>query len=108
MTATLCGMASDGFICSASMHPNIRALMPWASGGRAAGMRDHIRHLIASGEVSCTIEGKDRYQDDLGVCFVGSIDLGRDVVQHGLAVVYKPAPRYLAEEREARLAKRGL
>ncbi|MBM2712614.1 thermonuclease family protein [Mesorhizobium caraganae] len=70
--------------------------------------RDHIRHLIASGDVSCTIEGKDRYDDDVGVCFVGSIDLARDLVKHGLAVADKQAPRYLAEEREARSAKRNL
>lgn len=47
--------------------------------------RDFIRRLIASGDVSCTIEGKDRYGNELGVCFVGSIDLGRDLVQHGYA-----------------------
>lgn len=70
--------------------------------------RDHIRHLIASGDVSCTIEGRDRYDNDVGVCFVGSIDLGRDLVKHGLAVADKQAPRYLAEEREARIAKRNL
>ena len=70
--------------------------------------RDYIRRLIASGDVSCTIEGKDRYDNDLGVCFVGGIDLGRDLVKHGLAVVDKSAPRYLAEEREARIAKRGI
>ena len=70
--------------------------------------RDHIRHLIASGDVSCTIEGKDRNDDDVGVCFVGSIDLARDLVKHGLAVADKQAPRYLAEEREARSAKRNL
>ena len=70
--------------------------------------RDHIRRLIATGDVTCIIEGEDRYHDDVGVCFVGSIDLGRDLVRHGLAVVYKPAPRYVAEEHEARLAKRGI
>jgi len=70
--------------------------------------RDHIRRLIASGDVSCTIEGKDRYDNDLGICFVGGIDLGRDLVKHGLAVVHKPALRYLAEEHDARIAKRGI
>ena len=70
--------------------------------------RDHIRHLIASGDVSCTIEGKDRNDDDVGVCFVGSIDLARDLVKHGLAVADKQAPRYLAEERQARMAKHHL
>lgn len=70
--------------------------------------RDHIRHLIDSGDVSCTIEGKDRYDNDVGVCLVGGIDLGRDLVKHGLAVVDKQAPRYLAEELEARIAKRNL
>jgi endonuclease YncB( thermonuclease family) len=70
--------------------------------------RDHVRRLIATGDVSCTIEGKDRYGRDLSVCFVGGIDLGRDLVQHGLAVVYRAAPRYLEEEREARIAKRGM
>jgi endonuclease YncB( thermonuclease family) len=70
--------------------------------------RDHLRRLIATGDVSCTIEGKDRYGRDLSVCFVGGIDLGRDLVQHGLAVVYKAAPRYLKEERAARFARRGM
>ncbi|WP_189375146.1 MULTISPECIES: thermonuclease family protein [unclassified Mesorhizobium] len=56
--------------------------------------RDHIQHLIAAGDVTCIIEGKDRYDDDVGVCFVGGIDLGRDLVKH-------------AEEREARIAKRN-
>ena len=67
--------------------------------------RDHIQHLIASGDVSCIIEGKDDYNDDVGVCFVGGIDLGRDLVKHGLAVA---DTRYLAEEQEARIAKRNL
>ncbi|WP_181181522.1 thermonuclease family protein [Mesorhizobium sp. B3-1-6] len=67
--------------------------------------RDHIQHLIASGDVSCIVEGKDGYNDDLGVCFVGGIDLGRDLVKHGLAVA---DTRYLAEEQEARIAKRNL
>ena len=70
--------------------------------------RDFIRRLIASGDVSSTIEGKDRYDNDLGVCFVGGIDLGRDLVKHGYAVVDKSDPRYLAEEREARRAKHHL
>ncbi|WP_167391989.1 thermonuclease family protein [Mesorhizobium sophorae] len=70
--------------------------------------RDHIRHLIATGDVSCTIEGKDRYDNDVGVCFVGGIDLGRDLVKHGLAVADKQTHRYLAEEREARIATRNL
>ena len=29
--------------------------------------RDHIQHLIASGDVSCIVEGKDGYNDDIGV-----------------------------------------
>ncbi len=78
---------------------------PWPCGRYA---RDHIRHLIASGDVSCTIEGKDRYDTDLGICFVGGIDLGRDLVKHGLAIVENSAPRYLADEHEARIAKRGI
>lgn len=67
--------------------------------------RDHIQHLIASGDVSCIIEGKDSYNGDVGVCFVGGIDLGRDLVKHGLAVA---DTRFLAEEQEARTAKRNL
>jgi endonuclease YncB( thermonuclease family) len=78
---------------------------PWPCGKYA---RDFIRRLIASGDVSCIVEGRDRYDNDLGVCFVGGIDLGRDLVKHGYAVVDKLAPRYLAEEREARMAKRHL
>ena len=70
--------------------------------------RDHIRRLIASGDVSCTIVGMDRYDADLGVCFVGGIDLAGDLVKHGLAIVEKSASRYLAEEHEARIAKRGI
>lgn len=78
---------------------------PWPCGKYA---RDFIRRLIASGDASCTVEGKDRYDNDLGVCFVGGIDLGRDLVKHGYAVVDKSAPRYLAEESDARRFKRHL
>jgi len=85
----------------------LRALL-WPVSAEERCARDHVRHLIASGDVSCIIEGKDRYDNDVGVCFVGSIDLGRDLVKHGLAVADKQAPRYLAEEREARIAKRNL
>lgn len=70
--------------------------------------RDHVRRLIVSGEVSCTIERQDRYHNELGVCYVGGIDLGRDLVQHGFAVVSGTDPRYLAEENEARITKRGM
>ena len=98
-------MTRNEFSYSVSMPPNFpsRVLMPLTRSGPAAGS-----HLIASGDVSCTIEGKDRNDDDVGVCFVGSIDLARDLVKHGLAVADKQAPRYLAEEREARSAKRNL
>ena len=43
-------------------------------------------------------EGKNGYNDDVGVCFVGGIDLGWDLVKHGLAV---PDTRYFAEGQGA-------
>ena len=66
------------------MRPNARrpVLMLPASYGPAASTRVIIFAISSVRDVSCAIEGKDRYGNDLGVCFVGGIDLGRDLVKH--------------------------
>jgi endonuclease YncB( thermonuclease family) len=67
--------------------------------------RDALRRLVEAGELACRVSGRDRYGRDVAACEVGGADIGRTLVQRGLALAYG---RYLGEEREARSARRGL
>jgi endonuclease YncB( thermonuclease family) len=71
--------------------------------GRAA--RDKMVALAAGDEVSCRPDGRDRYGRTLAVCTAGNVDLGRAMVQAGLAVA---DGGYLAEAETARSARVGI
>ena len=76
--------------------------------GQAAKTR--LIELVSGGEVACTMRGRDRYGRTLAVCSAGAIaDLGEALVRDGYAVDYRHYTNdYLAAEREARGARRGL
>jgi endonuclease YncB( thermonuclease family) len=63
--------------------------------------------MIAGRSVSCTIEREDRYRRALAVCTAAGIDLNAEMVRRGAAVAYIDR-RYLAQEQEARAARRGI
>lgn len=64
-----------------------------------------LRKLIGRQTVTCTSEGRDRYNRILGFCKAGEIDLNRTLVEQGWAVAYG---LYQREEAQARKDKRGL
>ena len=83
---------------------------PWACGAAATRMLEELLAASAIG-VTCVIEGEDRYQRLLGVCYAGSllkgVDVQRALVLSGLAVA-EYDPRYRADERRAKAEARGL
>ena len=65
-----------------------------------------LRALISS-SITCTLEGRDKYDRLLGRCTAGGIDLNREMVRSGWAVAYW-SQEYRRDEAEARAARRGL
>ena len=56
-------------------------------------------------ELVCQAEGHDRYGRRLARCRDADYDLGQALVSHGMALAYG---RYSGEERQARIAGRGI
>ncbi|WP_343565490.1 thermonuclease family protein [Kiloniella sp. b19] len=60
-------------------------------------------------QVACKTFGQDRYQRTLARCVIGDLYLGSWMVRSGHAVVWPRGDQwYLADQDDARLAKRGL
>lgn len=81
----------------------------WACGVKA---RDVLKSMLAHHhQVSCKIDGRDRYGRLLGRCFAGQIDSGVDVqkalVAQGIAVA-EYTNDYRRDERHARHQKNGI
>jgi endonuclease YncB( thermonuclease family) len=79
----------------------------WACGQAA---RKRLVELVNQVEVSCASRSRDRYGRSLAVCSAGAVpDLGEALVRDGYAVNYsRYTDVYLAAEREARAARRGI
>ncbi len=82
----------------------------WACGIMA---RDVLRAMLESQNqmLVCRLDGKDRYNRDLGSCYIGSIQTGIDVqkalIRAGLAVS-EYGVQYKQDERAASVEKRGM
>lgn len=63
--------------------------------------------VIAGRDVKCSGDQRDRYRRPLVTCHVGEIDIGRELVRLGWAVV-PPSSDYAAEEDDARTQGRGM
>lgn len=75
--------------------------------------RDALARLIAGHVVLCRILGIDRYNRALGECFTANStdaqSINAQLVRDGMAVAYERYSRaYVAEQEEAKRAKRGL
>ena len=65
--------------------------------------------LVQNRDVGCEDRGLDKYGRMLGICFVDGRDVNAEMVRMGLAWAYvKYSTAYVAEEAEARAAKRGV
>lgn len=75
--------------------------------GRAA--RDRLAALTAGQPVTCQPRDRDRYGRVVALCRVAGRDLGRILVQEGLALAFiRYAADYLPEEAAASAAARGV
>ena len=85
----------------------------WTRLGRryACGQREtaHMRRLVAGRVITCRKVTTDRYGRMVAICKRGSEDIGRRMVRDGWAVAFVRYSRhYVADERMARTAHRGL
>lgn len=65
--------------------------------------------LVQSRNVACQNRGTDKYGRMLGICYVDGRDINAEMVRLGLAWAYvKYSSAYVAEEAEARAARRGV
>ena len=72
--------------------------------------RNALQSLLGTGKLSCEKVDRDRYGRTVARCSVDGKDLGAAMVRAGWAVDFEHYSHgaYAREEREARLAKRGL
>ena len=69
-----------------------------------------LRARVGAGAVTCTIEGRDRYNRALGICYAADgTDLNGWLVRQGYALAYRRySPKYIPEENQARAARAGI
>jgi endonuclease YncB( thermonuclease family) len=79
---------------------------PWRCGDDAAAK---LRSLVRGATLRCTPRDMDEYGRSVAVCRNGNVDVNAQMVRSGLALAYRRySGDYVAEEDEARGAKRGL
>jgi endonuclease YncB( thermonuclease family) len=71
--------------------------------------RDALSNLIRARTVSCKTIDRDRYDRQVSVCKDDTLEINREMVRQGWAIAYRRhALNYVAAEREAKAAKRGI
>ncbi len=71
--------------------------------------RDVLSKLIRTRTINCSIIERDRYGRQVSVCKDGPLEINREMVRLGWAIAYRRhALNYVAAEREAKVAKRGI
>jgi endonuclease YncB( thermonuclease family) len=87
--------------------PRVWACSPvareWADDARARARQ------LTTGGARCSVVDRDRYRRSVAICTVNGRDLGRTLVQEGLAISETNfGDPYRREENEARRAGRGM
>lgn len=68
-----------------------------------------LRRLVESGPLTCRGSERDRYGRLLATCETAGVQVNRTMVQAGWALAFRRySRRYVAEEREASAARRGM
>ena len=84
----------------------------WASGVRyncADQAKATLAHLTRDQDVRCRLESYDALGQFLGTCFVGALELNRELVRQGWALAYRQvAMNYVDDEADAERRKAGL
>ena len=70
---------------------------------------EKLKKLLNKNIIKCHVEGKDRYQRKLAICFRDKLNINSWLVRNGYAVSYqKYSKKYLSEEIEAKKDKKGM
>lgn len=78
----------------------------WACGVFA---RDTLAQLVGQARLTCAVQDHDRYGRAVALCRGRAGDIGAAMVQAGAATAYRRySDRYVAQERRARAAGRGI
>jgi len=78
----------------------------WPCGAEA---KAQLAHYLKGKNVTCVVNGKDRYKRYLAVCSLGGDDINARLVADGLALAYRRySEAYIAQERQARERKKGV
>jgi endonuclease YncB( thermonuclease family) len=79
---------------------------PWRCGDAA---EKRLRSLAEGRRIECHQKDRDRYGRVVAVCLAAGRDLNAEMVRSGLALAYRQfGLDYVAQEEEARRAKRGM
>tara|TARA_B110000046_G_scaffold114266_1_gene121523 strand:- start:164 stop:952 length:789 start_codon:yes stop_codon:yes gene_type:complete len=80
---------------------------PWNCGQAAT---EHLKKFIGDNPVTCVQKDKDRYGRIVAKCAVGTLDIGAEMVEVGLAIPYwKYSGKYYTQSyKEARGLGRGM
>ncbi|SVC86412.1 uncharacterized protein METZ01_LOCUS339266 [marine metagenome] len=82
------------------------ANIEWQCGVEAT---EALERMIAEQKVHCLGQKRDRYKRLIAVCYAGLVNLNRQMVSEGWALVYRRySDDYISEEMEARNSKRGV
>jgi endonuclease YncB( thermonuclease family) len=78
----------------------------WSCGREAAAA---LRGLVRRADVRCDGIETDRYGRIVADCYSGALSLGGEMVRLGWAIAYRQhSLKYVAQEEEAKRAKRGI
>lgn len=84
----------------------VRGAIPYACGEAAATA---LAKLIQGGRPECRIVDHDKYRRPVAICYLGQLDIGRWLVENGMAVADRNyAHDYVAVEKAAAAAGRGI
>ncbi len=68
-----------------------------------------LEELVIGKSIECRSEARDRYGRTLAACYVEGRDVGAQMVRQGWALAFRRySIRYVPEEDEARLTRRGM
>lgn len=59
--------------------------IPWKCG---VASTEHLKSFIGEKAVTCENRGRDRYRRMIGKCRVGSLDIGAEMIEAGMAMPY--------------------
>jgi endonuclease YncB( thermonuclease family) len=78
----------------------------WMAGQDAT---EFLRRLTDGKEVTCLLQGKDKYRRVIGTCKIEYLNINAEMIKAGLAMAYrKYSYRYIDEETSAQKSRTGM